>query len=214
MGSGGRADKAAKSGFCNASGRDSLIPFGQNRTRSVTAPCPEPAPCPVVRRRLVTLSAALSLGLVAPWAAALDAAPGKIVLTISGHVAHANAGDRADFDMAMLEKLPQHSFTTATPWYPQPKTFTGPLLRDVLAAAGAKGTLLRAVALNDYKIDIPAGDAEAFDVIVARLLDGRPMAVRDKGPLFIVYPFDSRSDLRSERYYSRSAWQLRTLEVK
>jgi hypothetical protein len=40
------------------------------------------------------------------------------------------------------------------------------------------------------------------------------MAVRDKGPLFIVYPFDSRSDLRSERYYSRSAWQLRALEVK
>ena len=168
----------------------------------------------LARRCLVTLSAGLTLGLAAPWVTALDAVPGKVVLTISGHVAHANAGDRADFDMAMLERLPQHSFTTSTPWYPQPRTFTGPLLRDVLAAAGAQGAMLRAVALNDYKIDIPAADATAFDVIVARLLDGKPMAVRDKGPLFIVYPFDSRSDLRSERYYSRSAWQLRTLEVK
>jgi hypothetical protein len=166
------------------------------------------------RRRVVSLSAALLLGLVTPWATALDTVAGKVVLTITGHVAQANAGDHADFDMAMLEKLPQHSFTTSTPWFPQPKTFTGPLLRDVLAAAGAQGALLRAVALNDYKIDIPAADAEAFDVIVARLLDGKPMAVRDKGPLFIVYPFDSRSDLRSERYYSRSAWQLRALEVK
>jgi hypothetical protein len=84
----------------------------------------------------------------------------------------------------------------------------------VLAAAGAKGALLRAIALNDYKIEIPAGDADKFDMIVARLLDGQPMPVREKGPLFIVYPFDSSADLRSERYYSRSAWQLRTLEVK
>ena len=47
-----------------------------------------------------------------------------------------------------------------------------------------------------------------------RLMDDEPMPIRDKGPLFIVYPFDSQSLLRSERYYSRSAWQLRTLDVK
>ena len=166
------------------------------------------------RRLFVSLSAAVGLAFAAPWVQALDAAPGKVVLSVAGNVTKANAGAKADFDMAMLEKLPQHSFTTATPWYPQPKTFTGPLLRDVLAAAGAKGVLLRAVALNDYKIEIPAGDADKFDVIVARLLDGQPMPVREKGPLFIVYPFDSSTELRSERYYSRSAWQLRTLEVK
>ena len=166
------------------------------------------------RRRSARVTAALALCCAVPWAAALDAAPGKVVLTITGQVAHANAGDHADFDMAMLEKLPQRSFTTATPWYTQPRTFTGPLLRDVLAAAGARGAVLHAVALNDYKIEIPAADAETFDVIVARLLDGKPMAVREKGPLFIIYPFDSRTELRSERYYSRSAWQLRTLDVR
>jgi len=73
---------------------------------------------------------------------------------------------------------------------------------------------LRAVALNDYKIEIPAEDAAKHDMIVALLLDGKPMPVREKGPLFIVYPFDSSADLRSERYYSRSAWQLRTIEVR
>ena len=41
-----------------------------------------------------------------------------------------------------------------------------------------------------------------------------PMSVRDKGPLFIIYPFDESEDLRSERYYSRSAWQLKHLEVE
>ena len=30
----------------------------------------------------------------------------------------------------------------------------------------------------------------------------------------LVYPFDARPELRNPMYYSRSAWQLRTLEVR
>ena len=115
--------------------------------------------------------------------------------------------------MLMLAALPQTSFTTRTPWYAQPRRFTGPLLRDVLAAAGAKGTLIRLTALNDYRVDMPFADAQRHDVIVARLLDAKPMAVRDKGPLFVIYPFDAHAELRGAVYYSRSAWQLRKIDV-
>ncbi|HLL17733.1 MAG TPA: hypothetical protein VK439_03030, partial [Rubrivivax sp.] len=79
--------------------------------------------------------------------------------------------------------------------------------------AGAHGGTLRLVALNDYRVDMPFDDAQRHDVIVARLLDDKPMAVRDKGPLFVIYPFDARPELRNAIYYSRSAWQLRTIEV-
>lgn len=142
------------------------------------------------------------------------AAPGRVVLSISGNIGRRNAGDRMDFDMAALSALPQRSFTTATPWFKEPAKFTGPLLRDVLAQAESKGTLLTAVALNDYKVDLPFEDAQRWDVVVARLLNDKPMSTRDKGPLFIVYPFNESSELRSERYFSRSAWQLRSLIVK
>ena len=67
--------------------------------------------------------------------------------------------------MAMLERLPQHSFVTRTPWYATPRKFTGPLLRDVLAACGAQGSNLRATALNDYRVDLPFEDAQRFDVL-------------------------------------------------
>lgn len=154
------------------------------------------------------------LGLGAGWAVALDKPNGEVVLTISGKVTAANAGSRAVFDMAMLEKLPQHSFTTQTPWHAGPTRFTGPLLRDVLAAAGAKGSKLVAVALNDYKTDIPFSDAAEYEVIVARLLNDKPMPVRDKGPLFIIYPFDSKAELKAETFYNRSAWQLHQLRVQ
>lgn len=144
----------------------------------------------------------------------LEKPTGPVVLTIQGGVGRTNQGDQAQFDMKMLEKLPQKSFTTQTPWYPQPVSFTGPLLHDVLAAAGAKGSKITAVALNDYKTEIPFEDATRHEVIVARLMNERPMPVREKGPLFIVYPFDTKAELRTELYYNRSAWQLRTLQVK
>lgn len=173
---------------------------------------------PMPQRRRVRLAAALICAACLPWAPglarALDAPKGKVVLSITGKVTGGNAGDRADFDMAMLEALPQHSFTAATPWFKAQRQFSGPLLRDVMAAAGARGQTLQAVALNDYKVEIPFEDIEKFKVVLATRLDGQPMAVRDKGPLFIIYPFHESATLRSERYYSRSAWQLRTIDVK
>lgn len=165
------------------------------------------------RRRLLQITGAALLGAAAP-VRALEKASGPVVLTISGRVLMPNDGKAAHFDMAMLERLPQQSFVTRTPWYAEPRKFTGPLLRDVLARAGAKGSTMRAVALNDYWVEIPFDDALRHDMIVARLLDDKPMAVRDKGPLFVIYPFDARPELRTPVYFSRSAWQLRSIEVR
>lgn len=145
--------------------------------------------------------------------APLPAPTGPVVLSIGGQVSRRNAGERADFDMAMIAALPQHSFEARTPWYAQTRKFTGPLLRDLLHEARASGTTLRLIALNDYRVDMPMEDTRRFAVILARLLDDRPMAVRDKGPLFIVYPFHDVPALRSATYYGRSAWQLRTITV-
>ena len=164
------------------------------------------------RRRWAGLLAALVLP-AAP-AAALEAPAGKVVLTVSGSIKSPNRDGLAAFDMAMLAALPQHSFTTRTPWYPGPRKFSGPLLRDVLAAAGAKGRTIEALAINDYKVQIPLEDSQQHDMVLARLMDDRPMALRDKGPLFIIYPFDDKPQLRSSIYYSRSAWQLKALVIR
>jgi hypothetical protein len=165
-------------------------------------------------RRQMALALAMLLAL--PWSAAraLDRPSGQVVLTVFGRVRKTNAGAAAQFDMAMLEQLPQQSFVTRTPWFSMPRKFTGPLLRDVLEACGAQGSNLRATALNDYRVDLPLEDTQRFEVLLARLLDDKPMTVREKGPLFIIYPFDSSAELRTTVYYSRSAWQLKSLEVQ
>jgi hypothetical protein len=145
---------------------------------------------------------------------ALDAPKNKVLLTLSGKVGTPNQGDKAAFDLAMLKALPQKTFSTQTPWEKNPIKFSGPLLRDVLAAASAQGSTLKAVALNDYKISLPVADSQKFDVIVAHLMDDKPIPVRTKGPLFIVYPFDNQPELRSSTYYERSIWQLKAIEVE
>jgi hypothetical protein len=165
----------------------------------------------------VSSTIALLLGAclaLAPAAWALDKPTDPVVLTISGQVSAPNAGKTAVFSMEMLAKLPQHKVFTKSPWYPAGAEFTGPLLRDVLAAAGAKGSKIVAVALNDYKTDIPFDDAAQHDVILARLMNGKPMPVREKGPLFVVYPLDAKPELQSQVYYNRSAWQLARLIVQ
>jgi hypothetical protein len=163
------------------------------------------------RRCLILAAGALAAG--AAVAQGLPEPAGPVVLVLSGRIRRTNQGATAAFDMAMLEALPQHNIVTRTPWFAQPRKFTGPLLRDVFALVGGQGQIFRATALNDYRIDIPFDDAQRFDVVVARLLDDMPMTVREKGPLFMIYPFDGNPSLRSARYYSRSVWQLKTIEL-
>lgn len=146
-------------------------------------------------------------------ALALDAPKERPILTVSGKIGVKNAGDVARFDMKMLEALPQQTFTTRTPWYDKPVKFTGPLLADVLAAVQASGSTVSAVAINDYKITIPVSDTK-HKLIVARLLDDKPMPVREKGPLFVIYPFDSSAELRNSTYYERAIWQLKALDIQ
>jgi hypothetical protein len=165
------------------------------------------------RSALATVAAVAVICIAQP-AAALQPATGKVILTISGNVAEKNTPAAAAFDLTMLEKLPQKSFSTMTPWDKQPIKFTGPLLRDVLAAAKATGTTIKASALNDYQTSIPLADAQQFDVILAHKMNDADIPVKTKGPLFIVYPYDAKPELRSTVYYERSAWQLKSMAIE
>jgi hypothetical protein len=158
------------------------------------------------RRQALTLGA-LALLATAPLTHAQATQPTP-VLTVSG----AQTPSR-DFTLASLEALPQVEVRTTTPWSKVAVTYRGPLLRTVLEAAGAKGQELRAIALNDYRVTLPLADVREHNVILATRADGQPLLVRDKGPLFVIYPFDSEPALKQPVYYERSIWQLRRLQM-
>jgi hypothetical protein len=144
---------------------------------------------------------------------ALPVPTGKVILTISGKIGAFNAGDAARFDREMLEALDWSSFTTSTPWYDTPVTFSGVHMQKLMQAVRADGDVVVAAALNDYETKIPMSDFSQFNVLLALKRNGDYMPVREKGPLFIVYPYDSSPELKSQKYYSRSAWQLARLAI-
>lgn len=170
--------------------------------------------------RFVTrLSAAIALIIGFSWGSAADSGAlpdpqNPPILTLTGAIANTNTDSGATFDDTMLASLPRRSITTSTPWYDRPRTFEGPLLRAVLAAVGATGRNLKVAALNDYIADVPFADALTYDVILADRIDGAPIPVRERGPLFIIYPFDQVPSLRNEQYYERSVWQVKSIEVQ
>jgi hypothetical protein len=164
-------------------------------------------------RLILSMIAAAFVAQAVP-AQTLETPSGEVLLTVTGDIAATNADRAAVFDRAMLEAMEPVEVTTNTMWTDGPQVFTGVLLLDLLALLGVTEGTLRATAINDYAVDIPVSDAVEGGPIVAYLLNGQPMSVRDKGPLWIVYPYDSKREYQSEVIYSRSIWQLDRMEVR
>lgn len=132
------------------------------------------------------------------------------ILQVTGRI----AGDTAELDRAAVEALPSGSLVTSTVVTDGRHRFTGFLMRDLLERLGAKGDHVKAVALNDYAVDIPISDFYDFDVIVAYSMDGTALDRAGKGPLWIVYPRDDYEALQDIRYDYRWVWQLYRLDVR
>jgi hypothetical protein len=139
---------------------------------------------------------------------------GDPILSITGTITSTNSPGAALFDREMLEALGTETIITKTPWFDGETEFTGVRVDELLRLVGAEGKTVTAVALNDYVTTIPIGDFAQYKVILALKRDGRYMSIRDKGPLFIIYPFDTDPALRAQTYFGRAAWQVAKLIVE
>lgn len=152
----------------------------------------------------------LSMPLVAE---SLPAPTGEVILTVSGNIEHTNAGAQAHLDRDMLMAMEPRVIETNTPWHSEPGRFEGPLFRAVLSAVGARGERVQVQALDGFEAEIPVSDLETYDVILAMKRNGDTMAIRDLGPLFVLYPFDDHPELLTEMIRFRSVWQVDHLHV-
>jgi len=165
--------------------------------------------------RAAFLGFALVLLVVSPSPVfALDAPKGDVILTLNGKISETNGDGVARFDREMLKAIGLKSLTTTNPFETGVQQFEGVLLSDVLKMVGADGTRLIATALDGYAIEIPIEDPMTYPVLIAMVWNGQEMKVRNKGPLWIVYPVDQYDDLSAEQYSARSIWQLRRIEVE
>jgi hypothetical protein len=160
------------------------------------------------------LSLIFTIGFCAT-ATAKDLMPpkGDVILTVSGDISSKNVEETLQFDLDALINLDQTTFETTTIWTEGKHTFQGVSLDVFIALIGAENATLFATAINDYTVEIPSTEAKSDGPIIAYFMDGKPMSIREKGPLWIVFPYDSKTDYRTEVVYSRSIWQLDRINV-
>lgn len=166
-----------------------------------------------MRTLIATTLLTLALLPLPVLAESLEVPAGNVVLTVRGAIANTNVEQTAQFDLAMLDALTQRTTVTDTPWYEGKRSFSGPLASALFDAVGAQGTMVTVTALNDYSAEIPLEDFVQNPVILASRLDGLELSVRDKGPLFVIYPFDIAPDLYNEVYFGRSVWQVTSITI-
>lgn len=161
--------------------------------------------------------AALALGSVlsAPTLAGgtLAQPTGEVVLTVTGDIGVSNQGDSAVFDIEMLKALGEVTFATGTPWTDGVHEYTGVPLHALIEALGVTEGSIMATAINDYATEIPLTDAVEGGPILAYLQNGKLMSIREKGPLWLIYPYDLNEAYQADLIFSRSIWQLQRIDI-
>ena len=162
-------------------------------------------------RMTATVLALLSvLVFIAASAVVGLAQSGPVILSVQT----ADQTRAKSYNRTQLESLGLIEITTITPWTDGDMRFEGVLARNVLADFGQSGRRIIAVALNDYQVEIPVRDLQRYDVILATRLNGQPMSVRERGPIWVIYPWSGDPALQNEVFYARSIWQLRSIQVQ
>lgn len=166
--------------------------------------------------KMLSVAVALLLAAACGQAKACDlpAPKGEVILVVDGMINACNDGMEVHLDRAMIDALPHKDVRTVNPWDDGEVNYQGVLLRDLMKYVKADGKVMTVTALNDYRSEIPLQDVMTYDVILADKRDGIDLVVRDKGPLFVVYPFLDHPELKTDARYAQSVWQVSRVTVK
>jgi hypothetical protein len=192
-----------------------------------------------MKKRDFLIAAAATPAALPAFAQANAAAglKGPALLTVTGAIGKGNRGkldpvldqmmakqkiafDKGHaFDFDRLARMPATTIKPTLEYDNKPHTLRGPLLADVLKAAGASTTQgkLQMRAVDGYAPSIPVADAVKYKFIVATHLDGKPMPVGGLGPLWAVYEPDRFPEMAAKPVADRFAlcpWGLYHIEVQ
>jgi hypothetical protein len=123
-------------------------------------------------------------------------------------------GVRTELTRIDLDALPQHQIETHTDFTNGLTVFRGARVTDALALAGIVATEeLQMVAANDYAVRVPFSDFVSYGVLLATEMNGEQLTLRNRGPIWLMYPLDTYPELNSSTYNDRLIWQLVRIET-
>jgi hypothetical protein len=185
-----------------------------------------------MRAILLALLPALCV-LPAIAAEQMEAPKDMVVLTVGGAVDRTNRGPidvKRDeflahlqisftrafaFDRPMLARLKQDTVTGVANESSGARSFTGPSLKEVLAAAGASVHLAKVTfrGIDGFLVELNNHDIEDGDWILALEADGQPLGIGQQGPLWLRNsPRKDRAPTMDEK--ERWVWSVFYMQVE
>ena len=165
-------------------------------------------------KRMTVAAAVAAFATLSPLVANAEGdLDGTVILTVTGSVANANRGaydpdvdkffgynevefsSATQFDFEALEELKSVKVNADFPKGGDVWEYEGPLLSDVLDAAGASGETVFLQALDGYTIEVPRAELEALGAVLALKRNGKAFSIGGFGPTQIVFPRADREDL-------------------
>ncbi len=190
------------------------------------------------KRSFLVAAALGGAALTQPARAAGGAGASPVLLTVSGAIGKGNRGavdpvldqmmvkqkvaftKAQTFDFGQLAAMPRTTVKPTLEYDNKRHTLAGPLLADVLKAAGVKADApvrLAMRAVDGYSPMIALAEARRLGFIVATHLDGKPLALGGLGPLWAVYEPDRFADIAAKPVSDRFAlcpWGLYHIDVQ
>lgn len=123
-------------------------------------------------------------------------------------------GEAVKVSMDQLMELPATEFYTSTPWTNGVQKFKGVSFDLLIDTYGLDADQVRVAALNDYNVIVPTSVLRADGAILVYHLNDAEMSVREKGPFWVVFPYDKDARLQTDTFWSYSVWQVKSIDAK
>ncbi|ART83067.1 molybdopterin-binding protein [Oceanisphaera profunda] len=139
-----------------------------------------------------------------------------VILSVYGDIQlDENHYQRLDFTLSELQALTQAEVTTSHPWNTKAQHYRGVDLNALFQQLFAQKhiTSLNLEALNGFSVMLDWSKINEFSPILAWQEDGQLMSRRNKGPLWLVLPFDQMSKVKQAEFMHYMAWQLKVIRV-
>jgi len=112
-----------------------------------------------------------------------------------------------------LEKLPLTEYNAFDPFKKQRINFTGVLLRDIVREYGAAGVdRVQVKAIDQYIADFIRDEWARIDILLATRMDGKPITIKQNGPVRIVLPDDTARDMGHDVFIAKWIWFVKSIQ--
>lgn len=122
-------------------------------------------------------------------------------------------GETARISMAELMALEATEINTSTQWTEGVQKFRGVAFDVLFDAYGLIAETVRVSALNDYNVMVPVNVLREDGAILAYHLNGTEMSVREKGPFWVIFPYDAEERFNTDTYWAYSVWQVKSVDA-